>query len=317
MARSLLLPALLALSSCAVGRQMLAENGDLADYRAFRVAGHEGVRLARASRYLEAHPSGAWADEVRATFNREEPLYFEASTASRAKTSEYLADLPRGPHAQAAIELLAAFDTHVEDVATARLLRNARHTEAVLERANAQRRAVGEHILEGVSALLDADVYGKRPEEFPEALRRALRGASSATWGTAPSSRSEELFYSVPGRTERVSRLVAIELDVELARGEAVRGVLRGPDLFVSWEEADAVEPRDPTNPADRARAAVHATDVLSGALEAHLPASRCAPPAPPQGMLLVRSCDGWTVAVTQGASPGSTDTLVVTGPRK
>src|SRR5260370_10324735 len=97
-AAALTLPA-----GCAVGRQMLADSGDLADYRTFRVAEHEGVRLARATRYLEAHPRGVWADEVRATLDREEPLYFEAATASRAKTSEYLTDLPHGPHAPAAI----------------------------------------------------------------------------------------------------------------------------------------------------------------------------------------------------------------------
>src|SRR5262249_33157354 len=53
-----------ALPACAAGRQLVADSADLTDYRAFRVAAFEGTRLARASAYLEAHPRGAWAEEV-------------------------------------------------------------------------------------------------------------------------------------------------------------------------------------------------------------------------------------------------------------
>jgi hypothetical protein len=304
-------------ASCAIGQRLVAEDGDLADYRAYRIAAHEGVRLARAQRYLDAHPRGTWVTEVREALQEEEPQYFEASTSSREKTSEYLADLPRGPHAEAAIALLTAFDTHVEDVETARLMREARTSEAKLERSSAQRRAVGETILADVAALLDDGVYGVAIGEWPASLRRQLRGTAQETWGRPRRARSEDLFYSVPSRLVRESRLATVEITVELDRGKAVRGMVRGPDLFVHWEEADDVRPRDPTDPKDRASAAAHATELLGGALEARSPAARCtATPSSPVE-LLARRCEGWSVTVTMGQGPGDVDAIVVAGPPK
>ena len=86
----------LALSGCATFRPMTAGSGDLEDYRAFRVASAEGTRLARAKKYLELHPSGTFAEEVRAVFEEEEPRYFEKAQATREGARRYLADLPDG-----------------------------------------------------------------------------------------------------------------------------------------------------------------------------------------------------------------------------
>ncbi len=304
--------------ACAVVKPIVADSGDLADYRAFRVAAHEGVRLSRAQHYLDAHPSGAWASEVRAAFDAEEPRYFEAATASRAKTSEYLTDLPHGPHAAAAIALLTAFDTKVEDIATARLLRDARRTEAKLERASVQRRGIGETILGDVAALLDPSLYGARPDELPPTVRSALGGTAPPTWGGRPlTRRTTDFFFSVPSRLARESRIVTIELALELEAGRVTSGVVRGVDLFVHWEEADTMKARDPTSPGDRAAAAEHAADLLSGALEARLPVARCEAPASPPDELLVRKCDGWTATIKMGSAVGEVDAIVLSGPLK
>ena len=88
-------------AGCATFRPMTAGSGDLADYRAFRVAAAPGTRLARAKKYLEQHPSGAFTAEVRAAFDEEEPRYFERAQASQEGARRYLADLPDGPHAVA------------------------------------------------------------------------------------------------------------------------------------------------------------------------------------------------------------------------
>jgi len=50
-------------------------------------------------------------------------------------------------------------------------------------------------------------------------------------------------------------------------------------------------------------------------ALEATLPAARCARPAA-GGDLLVRTCDGWAVSVRMGAEAGELDVIDVVGPR-
>jgi hypothetical protein len=306
------------LAGCAVPRALVAGSDDLADYRAFRVAAHEGVRLARAERYLEAHPFGAWAAEVRSAFEEEEPLYFERATTTRAKTSEYLADLPRGPHADAALALLAAFDRKVEDVATERLVRDARRTEAMLQRSSEQRRALNDAILGSLGALLDPALYGASPEELPAPIRRALAGDAPATWGPRPLRRTDDYFYSIPTQTERRSAVATIDLALLVEHGRVVRGRISGPDLFVHWAEVEAVRVMDPTSTPDREAAAAHAKDILLGALEARFPASRCAvaiPDVSSPGALVVRRCEGWSAVVAMGDAAGADDAITIVGP--
>ena len=303
------------LPACAIGRAVVAGDDDLADYRGFRVAAHEGVRLARAEQYVAAHPKGLWIDEVRQAFDAEEPAYFERSSASRAKTSEYLADLPHGPHAEAAIALLTAFDTHLEDLATEKMMRDARHTEATLDHANVQRHAVGETVLADIAALLDAALYGSPSRALPEATRAALGFGATSTWGRPEPRRSRDLFYSIPTHLARESRIATVKLEILFAGDVAVSGRISGPDLFVHWTEADTVTTLDPTLPEARASSAAHVAEVLTGALEARLPAARCSVPSP--GDVIARRCDGWSVIATQADVPGQPDVIVVSGPRK
>src|SRR5512142_2747760 len=108
---------------------MVASNADLADYRAVALARTEGDRLARASRYLERHPDGAWAKDVRAAFDAEEPSYYRASTKSRSAAVDYLACLPRGPHANAALSLVRSFDEHEPEDEQSRMLEAAHENE--------------------------------------------------------------------------------------------------------------------------------------------------------------------------------------------
>jgi hypothetical protein len=305
------------LVGCAVGRSLWTSSDDLQDYRAFRTSGHESVRLARALRYLARHPKGAWADEVRRAFGEEEPRYFERASESRAGTSEYVTDLPHGPHADAAIALLTAFDTHIEDIATAKLLASARRTEARLELASRGRHALGEAILGDVAALLEPGLYGAPGDELPYPVRRALGGLAPPTWGSPEPIRNDDYFYVIPTRLVRESRVASLELRVVVAHGVAVLGRVSGPDLFVHWDEADEVLSRDPTDPRDRARAAAHAADQLDGALEARLPAERCRVASSAPRDVLVRRCDGWEVVVTIGKKAGDEDAIVVKGPVK
>src|SRR4051794_6590185 len=71
----------IAVLGCSTLRPVTAGSGDLADYRAFRVAAAPGTRLARAKKYLDAHPTGAFVEEVRAAWDDEEPRYFERAQA--------------------------------------------------------------------------------------------------------------------------------------------------------------------------------------------------------------------------------------------
>jgi hypothetical protein len=305
-----------ALAGCAVPRQMLATPDDLRDYREFRRAAHEGRRLAMAQRYLARHPQGAWAAEVRPLFETEEEAWFEAAKSSRTRAREYVIDLPDGPHADGARALLVLFDEHQGDVETLTLLADARRTAATLDYESARRKHVTDEMLAALAALLDPATWGARLDSPPPSLASALRGEVPVTWGAATRARHDDrLFYVLPTPQGSQARAVDVSLQLVLDRGRVVQGLVEGEDLFVSWSEALLVRVLDPNRPADRELAAATVVDVLSGALEATLPAARCARPAVGADRL-VRACGGWAVSVRMGAEAGEVDVIDVVGPR-
>jgi hypothetical protein len=311
--------AVLALS-CAVPRQMLARTDDLADYRAFRTASREGERLARAQAYLERHPGGVWADEVRAAFDAEEPAWFEKAQTSRTRARAYLVDLPRGPHADAARALLVLFDAHQGDIETLELLADARRTSAMLDEESAKRRRVGEVVLEELAALLDPATWGARLDAPPPALADVLRGSIRRTWGGATRAwRADQLFFVVPTPQGVEAQVAEIRFQLWVENGRVARAVIQGGDLFTRWTEAMQTRLFDPTKPADRAAVASAVADVLGGALEAQLPAARCTPRSPAADgdwtVIFVRACDGWSVIARTAEREGDDDTIEVRGP--
>jgi hypothetical protein len=307
---------LAALGGCAVPRQMLATPDDLRDYRAFRLAAHEGRRLAMAQRYLWRHPEGAWARDVRPLFEAEEEAWFEAAKTSRTRAREYVIDLPEGPHIEGAKALLVLFDEHQGDVETLTLLADARRTAATLDFEGTRRKHVSDVVLAELAALLDPKTWGTRLDSPPASLAAALRGEVPVTWGAATRARhDDELFYVLPMPQGSQARAVDVSLQLVLDKGRVVQGLVEGEDLFVSWAESMLVRVLDPNRAADRELAAATVVDVLSGALEATVPATRCAKP-PTGGERLVRACDGWMVSVRMGAEAGEVDVVDVVGPR-
>lgn len=317
-----------ALAGCHVGEQIVAPTDDLTDYRAFRMAAHPGTRLARAQQYLEAHPNGTWADEVRGAFEKEEPEYFERAQGSREKAREYLVDLPRGPHADAALAILVEYDSKVEDLETARLMRGARRTEALLDNASNQRRVVGERVLGHVAALADPVVYGAPITSLPEALRVDMEGPAKRTWGRMPLRREEEVFFSLPAKRERESRVASVAVALAVEGDRVLAGWVEGPDLFTRWAEADLMKPLDAGQPGDRSLAGKHVAEVLGGALEGRFPAAKCGPPgglpslrvrpllpkvaarAPRGRVVFARACEGLRIEALQGDGPGEGDVV-------
>jgi hypothetical protein len=313
------------LGACAVPRQMFASPADLEDYRAFRTAAHKGRRLAAAQRYLERHPEGAWADEVRTIFEAEESAWFEAAQSSRTRAREYVVDLPHGPHADAARALLVLFDEHQDDFDTLVLLAEARRTAAGLDYETDRRKRVSDVLLQKLSALLDPATWGARLDSPPPSLAAALRGEVPGTWGAELSARRDDaLAFVLPTPEGSEARVLLASLQLELRRpkaadagaaaGRVVQGRLQGEDLFVLWSEAILARVLDATAASDRELARTTISDVLAGAFEARLPAARCAAPAK-EGELLVRACDGWSASVRMGAEQGEDDVVDVVGP--
>lgn len=306
---------LLVASGCASFKTVLAPPNDLEDYRAYRVAAYRGTRLARAQAYLERHPDGAFAEEVRAAFEEEEPKYFAQAQESRDGVRRYLADLPRGPHADAAVAMLIALESDMQDAELRDLARKVRFEETKLESAAVQRRAVPETILGAVGVFLDDNVFGVPRDEAPPGFRRLLWGTTPPTWGRTPSRREEDLFFLLPTRPERESRLLTVVITVEEKDGRVAGGRISGSDMFVRWAEADQIVKLDPDAPDDRAEAHVHAQARLDGALERRFPKASC----PDRGSgreLLHRVCDGWEVVVIPGERAGDDDAIVIRGRR-
>ncbi len=313
--KRLALLALLACLGCASMKTMVAPSDDLEDYRAFRVAAYEGTRIARAKRYLDRHPNGAFADEVRAAYEQEEPSYYQRASATREGIRRYLADLPEGPHAQAAIALLIVLGENLQDAELRDIVRKVRYEDAKLESAAVQRRAVGEAILGAVGVLLDDGIYGVPRNEASPALRKLLNGRSGSTWGDLPARREEDFFFLLPTRPERESRLLTLEIAIVEKDGVIAEGSIEGSDMLVRWAEADQIVRLDPSSPEDRQEAVVHAMGRLEGALERRLPKASC--PDQLQGReLFHRKCDGWEAVVLAGEKAGEKDSIVVIGPR-
>jgi hypothetical protein len=313
--RALALAALLLVCGCAGLRPMLAPPADLEDYRAFRVAAAEGTRLARAKRYLDRHPEGAFVEEVRRAFEGEEPAYFEQAQGSREGLRRYLADLPEGPHAEAAVALLVAFGSSMQDAELRDLARRVRFEDAKLEAAAVQRRAVGEAILAAVGVLLDEDVYGAPRSEAPPKLRALLLGRHAPTWGGVPARHEDDYFFLLPTRPERESRLLTLEISVIEAGGIVVGAKVEGSDMLVRWAEAAQIVRLDSSAPEDRTEAQVFAMNRLEGALERRFPTGSC-PDLRKDRELYHRACAGWEGIVLPGAKAGDNDVIILRSPR-
>lgn len=314
---ALLSAAAFSTSGCAAFRHVIAEDQDVADYRSFRVAAHPGRRLEYASVYLSEHPHGAFADEVRAAFESEESAYFERAKTSRHAARDYLTYLPRGPHAEQAVALITAFDTNLEEKELAEVARRVRRDEALLEKAAAARRRVGAVILASVGTLALDQLYDTRSEDMPPAAARMLQGDVPATWGGPATVKETDIFFLLPTQPERESRVATVKVQlVRDADGYVERAEVSGEDLFVRWQEADRIVALDPSQPADRTEASVHALDILAGALDSRFPRETCEGSAG-QGALYARTCNGLSVQILPGESAGALDRIVFMANKK
>lgn len=296
------------LAGCAALRPITASPGDLADYRATRVAPTWGRRLAAMQRYLERRPQGAWARELREAYATEEPRFFARASESREGARGYLADLPSGPHAQAAVWLLVAFDTKLEDFETEKMLAAARTTEMHLDEAAEGRRAADDWVATTLAVLADDAPWG-RPLEASPALAAQLRGRRAATWGGVPNRVEVHFSFAVPDRAGPSVRHLDATLELD-AQGDALRAAsLSGPDLIVRWAELDVLRPLDAANVDDRSFAASRVRDRLAGLLERSFPETRCTSRNDgDEADLVSRACDGRRVRVLMGGGAGQVD---------
>jgi hypothetical protein len=262
---------LLLCASCAFVRPIVASNADLADHRAVALARTEGERLALASTYLERHPTGAWAESMRAAFDAEEPEYYRASGKSRTAAIDYLAWLPRGPHAQAAFALVRSFDEHEPEDEQSRMVKAAQDSEKRLERLAQERQVATEGALEAARVMLDPAAYNHTLEQ-PSDLSRWLLGAM--TTGRTPTRRTRALDYTIPTKNGPAARTLELTVSVTIDHGVVASTVMDGRELFTRWAEAAftrEVTPEEAQRYVCEAVAALHPAQTVSMTCENNL----------------------------------------------
>jgi hypothetical protein len=258
--------AALALAGCAALRPIVAPPDDQAAYRETRVAETIDDRLAAAEAYLERYPEGLHLAEVRAYFERAEPVLFEARRGSAGGLESYLRALPHGPHAREALALLRglreARDTPDEAG------RQASATEARLARAAAKRAAARDAVAAWVGRFLDPAAWrgplASAPAELvvpwslglpAPACREADAGEAASADEGAPAKRPAgarrctkmvEVEYPVLVGTTVEPRQITLQIDADQdAEGRLVAVTLGGPELFLRLEETHAVRAID------------------------------------------------------------------------
>ncbi len=128
---------------------------DYAAYRATRVAPTLEARLAAAERYLASYPEGAFEPDVRAAFERAEPVFFAAKEGPIAGMKDYLRALPGGPHHAQAEKQLG----RLEALRDRRDLAVAEDVTAGVDRATAERAAVRAEFEAWIGRFLDASLW--------------------------------------------------------------------------------------------------------------------------------------------------------------
>ncbi len=282
---------------CAALRPVTASSDDLADYRKTRLAATVPEHLVASAAYLERHPRGAWADEVRASWETEELAYFERSQSSRERALEYLSWLPHGPHADAALAVVRAFDGHVADDETAHLVAAAKKTTAALDAQANERKALEDELLAAIAAIVRAPLGG--PFSAAPDLVRVVRGARASTWGDGL-ERVEHDAFVLPSRDGPIARELERTIVADEREGVLVGAELRGLHLFATLLELASTRP---SSDADAPAALAHVVDVAKGALPPA--AAGCSDDASDRGW--VRRCPGVVVYVRPG-EPGVAD---------
>lgn len=291
---------------------------DYAAYRWTRVAPSFEARLQAASIYLERFPNGQFEPEVRAYFQRAEPVFFAAKSKSIEGLELYLRTLPKGPNSAKAI-------------ADVRRLRQARMEVEELSGATklgvrlsilaAGRTRVRTEVEAWIKRFLDRAAWERPLAQAPDELIVAWRLAlpepvcGPPEEGDAPEiarrcSKLMELPYTVVGEAGPEELQATIEIALaEDAAGRPLYVSIGGPDLFVRVEEtvvARAV-PRD--DKAARLRGASRVVEMARQQFQERVsPDPACKKPAAAPALLRL-ACDRFSVVVRMGLE-GEDDTI-------
>ncbi len=313
--------ALACLTACTPGKAFIATASDYSAYRATRIGATFDERVGAAARYLERHPNGAYADEVRRTFSKAEPLFYERKQKTAADLERYLTVLPDGPHAKEAKDALAfaiaregrpddllvlATSTRLRLEANARSRAHARgELSSWLERAMAKG-VFSAPLSEGPKELLIPFTLG-----LPEPRCAPITSASKGT--TRRCRKLLSLPFVIPAKRSYEQHELTFEISIETAADTTPRRiVLSGPDLFARLQETYAKNAIESVDLAKRIDAVERAVDVVTGAFEAQVSIEpTCAKDVAAPDVVHLE-CNGIAVVATLGGGADGDDIVEI-----
>lgn len=318
---------LVAATGCAKSG-FLAAPDEYTAYRATRIAPTLDGRIAAAGRYLEGYPEGAFQPEVRAWFDRAEPVFFAGKEGTIGGLHDYARALPSGPHKVLAAKELgrleAARDRH--DLASAA------DVTADVDHATAERAAVRAELTAWIERFLDVPLWDAPLSRakttlivpwslaLPSPTCALLEPGAKPGEGLPPPPRAArrcakllELPYSVVVEGVAEAREATLEITLfQDAEGRPVEARIGGPDLFLRLEETFTIRALPRGEPEPRIAAMARAAELLRGAFLQAVPSgAQCKrPPAAP--IFLDLSCGGLHVSARSAVVEGEDDLILI-----
>lgn len=254
-----------------------ASPGDYAAYRKTRLEPTFEGRLRAASDYLEAHPNGAYRDDVTAYVKKAEPVFYKTRETSTAGLESYLRAMPKGAHAaevRSRLEALREQSGRPDGLIVA-----ARATEARLKLAAESREKARSELAFWVDVLSDKEAYAspiaEGPAELVTAFALALPSPRCHARGEGQSCEKDvSVGYMVPTRRGLEDRVLDFVVTIDKdATGRPRAARIEGEALFSRLEETYAKKALQKEGVGDRITAAERGVEVVSTAFQARVSA--------------------------------------------
>jgi hypothetical protein len=279
------------------------------------------ARLAAAARYLERFPKGEFEPEVRAYYERAEPVFFAAKSRSIPGLETYLRVLPKGPHGEQALSDLGRLRQARDDREE---LRSVTELGARLSLLASQRARVRGEIDAWVRRFLHRDTWDRplvnAPDELVVAFRLSLPEpvCGPPEEGEPPAharrcSKILELPYTVTSDSgpEELQATIEIALAQD-ASGRPVEVTIGGPDLFLRLEETFTARALAQSDKAARLSGASRAVEIARRHFQDRVSDDPACKKPPPAQALLLLECKGLRLIVRPGLE-GEDDTIKIT----
>jgi hypothetical protein len=316
----------LAALGCASNKHLLMGTGEYGVYRKTRLSRTLEDRLTASYDYITAYPEGEHAEQVRAAFLKDEALYFSKAKSSIKGLKTYLSALPKGPHAQEAIDDLRRLQGFAEAQRSG-ITGAAKATNTELAREVERRQAVRDRVELWIAVFLDPKVFAKPLSEAKAAL--IVPWSLSLPWPVCARAGTPDVPKPPPGGVRRCTKLLQFDYRavedgeaqerqalVEIGiwydeDGRPVEVTLAGPELFLRLQETVTARGAASDDPDAKLAGAERAVEMAQSAFGATLSADASCKKTGDSEVLRL-ACKGIELRVLASALDGEDDRFVI-----